>query len=503
MQLPHETENQRGRLPLKMKLGALPETMETQISVIPVKQPELSLQSTRSADGGDGHANVQCVTVIDRAAVFAVLTNTASLVLGPVTALLVATHFAPELQGFYYTFGSLTALQFLIELGLGQTIIQFASHEWANLRIDGNGRITGDPDSLSRLISLGRLSLVWCGVSAVLVILVLGPTGYLFFSRSSTSGIQWMWPWLALCVGIGFSVLLAPMFSLLQGCNQVSQFWFYRFVQQILNGLSLWAAILLGAKLWTLPIAVAIGLIWSIIFLRTQASAFLSLLLASPLGSRLSWLRDVWPVQWRIAVSWLSGYFTISLFAPILFQLSGPVAAGQMGLTATLCSVLLAMSSNWVVTKAPRFGMLVAQQKYRELDQLFLRSLIVSLVVVCCGAAAIFGLIYELHAFHHPLASRILQPLPAGLFLLATVITSATTCLWTYLRAHKRETLATIFLCTAIFTLLLAVLLGTHLGAVGITAAYLAVVVSVQFPFSLHIFRRCRAEWHKERLARP
>src|SRR5262245_41412245 len=138
-----------------MKLGALPETMETQISVLPVKQPELSLQSTRSADGGDGHANVQCVTVIDRAAVFSVLTNTASLVLGPVTALLVATHFAPELQGFYYTFGSLTALQFLIELGLGQAIIQFASHEWAKLRIDGNGRITGDPHSLSRLISLG------------------------------------------------------------------------------------------------------------------------------------------------------------------------------------------------------------------------------------------------------------------------------------------------------------------------------------------------------------
>jgi len=73
---------------------------------------------------------------VDRAVGYAVLGNLTSLILGPVTVLLIAMRFSPEIQGYYYTFGSLVALQVLFEMGLGQAIIPFASHEWSSLSLD-------------------------------------------------------------------------------------------------------------------------------------------------------------------------------------------------------------------------------------------------------------------------------------------------------------------------------------------------------------------------------
>jgi hypothetical protein len=434
---------------------------------------------------------------VDRAVGYAVLGNLTSLFLGPVTVLLVAWRFSPELQGYYYTFGSLIALQALLDLGLGQAIIQFASHDWSALSLDEKGRIVGDDVARSRLVSLGRMSFRWFLWAAILLVLGLGYAGYVFFSQSPGGGVSWSGPWAALCVGVGAGFALQPIFSLLQGCNQVPQFWFYRWIQQVVNGISIWAAILLGADLWTMPVASAAGLLWSVFFLLRRYPGFVGSFLTLPSGPLIRWRSDVWPVQWRIAISWIGAYFTTSLFVPILFRLSGPVAAGQMGMTVTLALVLLAVSSNWIVTKGPRFGVLIAQGEYRELDRLFRKSFLSSIAVSCLGAVTIALGVFLLYRFQHPLSARILSPLPTVLLLSATILNSATMGISIYLRAHKREPLAPVYLLTSLVVMALALALGERFGALGITAGYLGAVAFIQLPLSLLVFRRRRAEWHK------
>jgi hypothetical protein len=107
------------------------------------------------------------IAAVDQAVAFAVLGNIAALILGPITALLIATRFSPELQGYYYTFGSLLTLQVLLDVGFGQAVIQFASHEWSRLTLDHEGRIGGDADSLSRHQS---------GPAFIQVVWRIGPT---------------------------------------------------------------------------------------------------------------------------------------------------------------------------------------------------------------------------------------------------------------------------------------------------------------------------------------
>jgi len=435
---------------------------------------------------------------VDQAVGFAILGNLTTLIFGPLAALLIITRFSPELQGFYYSYSSLTMVQFILDFGLGQAIIQFASHEWAGLSISKGGKVSGHSYSLSRLISLGHVAFRWYGLTSIVILGGLTPIGYLFFSAANAPGIQWIWPWIFLCLGLGLNCLLIPFFYLLQGCNQVVQYWRYRFIQQAICGLSLCAALLFGADLWALPLASFIGLVWSAVFLLLHYPKFLPVFFSTCRGPVIAWGKELWPVQWKMAISWLSASFTTFFFTPLIFLFSGPIKAGQMGITVSINSILLAVASNWAVTKAPGFGILIARKRYEELDQRFFRSLRVSLEAVCLGAIFILVTVILLNRSNNPFRDRILLPLPLGLLLAATVLNSIVLNFAIYLRAHKQEPLARTYFIGSMIIISSSLILAPFAGAVGITAAYLAVILGFQLPASFIIFKRCRALWHDQ-----
>lgn len=432
---------------------------------------------------------------VDRAVLFAVAGNIVAFVIGPVTAFLVATRFTPTLQGYYYTFGSLTTLQFLFEVGLGQAVVQFASHEWAHLHFSADGEIVGDPGARDRLASLARISFLWYGLAGTGACIALFVLGALFFGPPSQHGVQWTDPWAALCVGVGLNLAIIPAFYLMQGCSLVNDFWAYRMAQQAIAGLALCASILLGLGLWAGSISTLLGVGWGLAFVWWRFPSVVQLL-RPPATSSIKWARDVWPVQWRVAISWLSATLTTQAFAPILFKAQGPALAGRMGMTVTLCNVLIAISSNWVVTKGPRFGVLVARRDYYLLDSLFRNSQVASIVVASGGATCIWGTLFVLRSVQSSLAGRVL-PLDTVALLLATSAVSASISgLAVYLRAHKREPLAMAYLAGAALTVAAAGALARPFGAAGVATGYALAVTCVQLPISVLIFRRCRSRWH-------
>ena len=120
---------------------------------------------------------------MDRATLYSVMGKGWQIVAGPITLLLIAQHLDPEAQGFYYTFISLVALQSFVELGFFIVITQFASHEWAHLKLNADGFIEGDANSLSRLVSLGRIVFKWYAVASTIFVVLVGAGGYLFLSQ--------------------------------------------------------------------------------------------------------------------------------------------------------------------------------------------------------------------------------------------------------------------------------------------------------------------------------
>ena len=424
---------------------------------------------------------------------------------GLVTTLLVAAFFAREVQGYHYTFLSILALQVFAELGLGVVITSYASHEWARLALDSRGRIVGDPDSVSRLASLARFAVRWYLVAACLVTVTLAAGGFWFFASTGWAERSlWVAPWAALCLVAGINLCFIPFWALLEGCNQVSAVYTFRLLQSIFSSMVAWSAISLGAGLWVAPAMGLAGACVATLVLWTRHRRFFRPLLHhDPKGPQLGWKHDILPMQWRLALSWLSGYFAFSLFTPVLFHYQGPTIAGQMGMTWSLVGLLTGIASSWVAPKAPMFGTLIAQQRFAELDRAFWRLTAVVTLVAALAGLAIWLSIIALAEWRHPFAERLLDPKDTGYFILATVIVAASLPMSTYLRAHKKEPLLALSLLSGLATGTAVVVLGKYHSSHGVAIGYLAVTALVT-PFVALVWYRRRAEWHGHQLpARP
>jgi O-antigen/teichoic acid export membrane protein len=346
------------------------------------------------------------------------------------------------------------------------------------------------------LASLAQIATKWYSIAAVIVIVGLNIGGYLFFLQSPAQNVSWKFPWIFLCFLTGISFVLIPIWSLLEGCNQVSNVYSYRFFHGLLNSLVAWTAILLGADLWTVSIVTFAGLIYAGLFLRRNYWEFFkSLLLIKPEGARLSWLTDILPFQWRIALSWLSGYFMFYLFTPVLFHYHGPIIAGQMGMTWSLCGVLTSLGLAWLSPRVPQLGMMVAQKRYDEMDRLFWKLTFIILGVTISGAMTIWLLVFGLNYYGSSLARRLLPPLPTALFLVAAIIHTASLPMSSYLRAHKKEPLLFVSVLLGVLIGLSTWLLGKYYSALGMAVGYLTIYTMV-LPITVFVWWHCKKAWH-------
>jgi O-antigen/teichoic acid export membrane protein len=414
-----------------------------------------------------------------------------------VTVVVIACSFTPELQGFYYTFISILTLQTLLELGLGAAIQQIVSHEWACLRWRPGEPVDGDPDALDRLSTVTRFAFKWYTAAGVLALFGFTAGGYLFFAFApETETVAWKGPWLIVSVITGCSFFLSFTFSILEGCNQVKAVYGFRVIQGLAFRLALWAAMLAGGGLWALVIERGVTLLFTMIFLfRRYSGFFRDLLRRAPPPSRF-WQKELWPLQWRFAVVWISGFLPM-LFIPALFASQGPEMAGRLGMTWALVTALVSLSAAIMQARMPRLAILIAKKAYTELDLLFRNSLSTLMIIVIGGAALVAGGIHVLYRMEVPLAYRFLTLPPTLVFLASIILQQAKFAMGTYLRAHKREPYLSLSVIEAVLLSAALFPLSEHYGVMGLACGFL-VVNGVIFVPAVVIFRQCRRLWHGE-----
>lgn len=431
----------------------------------------------------------------DRPALLAIASGIASLVVAPVSLVMVGRCLSAEMQGYYYTFGSLTVLQILAEFGLGQAVLQLVATKAPRVRIGAGGVLSGDAVALGHVGGLARFALRWTGFAAVVLAMALVLSGYALFG--GRVDVEWKGPWALMAATMLGNLALAPCWAVLQGLQEVESYWFFRLVQQVLNGLALWVVLGLGGGLWTPGVAAVVGLVWSSGYWTVRYPKLLPSLFtgASLLRSRLA--ARVWQLQWKSAVTWTAANFTPQMSVPLLFWCAGPIQAGQFGMTATVGSVITAISSYLVITKGPRFGALAAKRNFAELDALFARAFRGAQLLAVSGAGAALGLLIILERFQVPLGRRLLPPATAATFLGATVVTACVASLGTYLRAFRREPLVGIYVLSSVVTLAGGTLWARQAGAAGMAGAALLTAVLIQLPLSVVMFVRSRRRWQR------
>jgi len=436
---------------------------------------------------------------IDRAVAFTVLWRVWGAATGVVTLLFIAHFLTLTEQGYYYTFSSLVALQIVFELGFSFVILQLAAHERAHLLIQDDGSITGDRAAHSRLASVLQKAVRWYTVGALLMATALLPTGFYFFLVHRQPGVPvyWKLPWIAAVLATTLTFQMGPLFAFLEGCGRIHQVARMRLTQAVVGSLLAWTALSLHHGLFAPAMIIFGQAIAGGYFLFSQRSLLLPLLRYNTSIHAVSWRREIWPFQWRIAISYLSGYFIFQIFNPVLFAFRGAAEAGRMGMSLTITLGLSVVAIAWISTKASPFGILVARHEYETLDRLFFRTLWQSTLLLIAGAVVVLlGLGCVTIRFPH-LAARVL-PLPVFGLLLATILCNHVVYSEAlYLRAHKREPFLWLSVAGGVLTACSTVFLGKLWGATGVTIGYFCLTVTIGLGCGTYVFITKRRQWHE------
>ncbi|MEO5893100.1 MAG: hypothetical protein ABIQ31_22815 [Ferruginibacter sp.] len=440
----------------------------------------------------------------DKAIMFTSSTSLLAAVGNVISVILVVKYLTGVEQGFYYTFGSILAIQMFFELGLNSIIIQYVAHEASNLTWANDHELTGESKYISRLSSLLHFSIKWYVWFGLVLLATLLVVGFVFFGRydRSVETVNWMIPWALLTVGTSVNLIFSPVIAFLQGLGKVKEMARIQLILLIFKLSVIWGGLIFGGKLYVLGLSSCIGviLLTVIIFLTEYKVIFINIW-KTKIVEKVHYRKEIFPYQWKIAMTWISGYFIFQLFNPVLFATEGPVVAGQMGMTLAALNGITTLSIAWISTKVPLFSGLIAQQEYTRLDHIFNKALKQS-ALINFGALAFMSLFIFLIRFLNievsgkPFGNRFLNYVPM-FFMMIPVFLNQIVGGWAiYLRCHKQEPFLIMSIATGIMCSLSTVILGKYFGVIGITTGYCLIVVST-FPWGYYIFKTKKAAWHK------
>ena len=442
---------------------------------------------------------------VDKAIFFTLLSRGLQISTALFTVFFIAKNLSPEEQGFYYTFGSIVALQVFFELGLTSIITQFVAHEASHLKLNSEFKMEGEALYRSRLSSLLKFCTKWYLIIAFLVFVALGTLGSIFFTKYSVEhkDIEWFLPWILLAIGTAFNLLLSPITAFLEGLGKVKEVAQLRFVQQIIHPIVVWGGLSIGGKLFVSGADAFIRVfVVAIILIKSPFFKILKNIWMDSGIEKVLYMKEIFPYQWRIALSWVSGYFIFQLFNPVLFATEGAKVAGQMGMTLTALNGVQSLTQSWINTKVPKMSGLIAQKDYKNLDSLFAKTmkqmLLIGTLAILCFIAVIYLIQSQGITFlGMDIGNRFLPIIPLSLMAWSSWTMVPISPWATYLRCHKKEPLLLNSVVMGILCCLSTVTLGYKYGLYGITIGVAALRI-ISLSWIYHTYKTKKREWHNE-----
>jgi hypothetical protein len=431
---------------------------------------------------------------LDRAIAFTFLAR-AVQILGSIGTVLLIVHFLTPLeQGYYYTLLSLVALQVIFELGFSFVVLQLAAHESALLRFREDGGVEGDAYHHARLASALQQSTKWYMAAALLMGVTLASIGSYLFSRHTQAQVHWQIPWISTVVVCVLTFVQVPAFAFLEGCGQVLQVAHIRMWQSLAGTALGWTTMILHHGLFSPAMLLAGNALVGLAFFWNRRR-FLAPLLRYDVGNQsIAWREEVWPFQWRTAISCMGTYFTAQVFVPILFAFRGAVEAGHMGMSLSITGYIGTLVLSWMHTKAAPFGRLVAHRDYAQLDKIFFRTLKQSLAILVGVSTTCIATLITLQYVYPELARRMVSPAAFALLVLTGISNYIVQSEALYLRAHKREPFVTQSSVVVVLTVATTFYLAPRWGTGGLAFGYFVCSGVVGLAIATVIFQRRRRE---------
>lgn len=437
------------------------------------------------------YARIKAIIGLDFHVLVTLLFRGWTIVAGGTTVFLLPVWLSPAAQGYYFTFASVLALQIFFELGLNQIVMQMVSYEVAHLTAAEDGRLSGPSSHLGRLSSLAVLMNRWYGAAAISFALIGGIAGFAFFSKTGTEPMSvWLAVWIVLIISTAVNLRLSPGLAVMEGCGKVGQVARLRLVQSVIGYLLFWILLMAGAGLWAATAVPTVSAMCTGYWLKNEGS-MLRWLVGRPadIDNKLSWRTDVLPLQWRIAVSWMSGYLIFNLFTPVVFSRQGAAEAGRLGLALAVFSALSTVGMSWINAKAPNFTMHIARGERKELNSLFKAVFFRSTFTISLISVFFVFLVWCATKLGISQVHRIASLDVLAILVIVTIANSIVYALAVYMRAHREEpmlphsvTVGALVACAVYF--------GSTYGVLFMMTSYMAIVLTIALPWATWLFAK-------------
>lgn len=412
---------------------------------------------------------------------------------GLCTLVLVFHLLSPIEQGFYYTYASIAAMQVFLDAGLSAALIQVSAHAFSRMNWSSDRQIEGKDQSI--FYALIRKSALWYLTASLIFLSIAAPAGIMFLSSNAfLAPPHWQWNWVFLVVATALSLVMVPFMSILEGSGLVSEVYGIRLLQAVSGSLATWWLLWKGYGLLAVCATPLMTFIISATALGLRHRFTLINMWKVKTGS-FNWKENVWPFQWRIGLSWLSGYVLVQMHTPLLFRLKGPVEAGQMGLSVTIISMLSLLAMIGITSRTPSLARLASKKNWTEMDNLFFSAAKISLILYGLGAFLLLSLCYSLENTMY--AHRIISFTDMFILCLAFLSSHIVGLLAVYLRAHKAEPYVGLSVAGALLALIGVLAVTPSFGVRGIACVLLVVHGAIGIPIALKIWSTYRENWHK------
>jgi hypothetical protein len=152
-------------------------------------------------------------------------------------------------------------------------------------------------------------------------------------------------------------------------------------------------------------------------------------------------MTEVWPFQWKMGLSGLSGFLIFRAFTPIVLLEKGPVLAGQFGLAVAIMNLLIAISSAWPLSQAARYSAMHGAGQFTEARREFPVMLWSSTGASAVAVAVLSIVLWQARESGLTFALRLPEPATTALILSAAVVHHFVACFAVFLRSEGREPL--------------------------------------------------------------
>lgn len=363
--------------------------------------------------------------------------NLTRLFTGPISLVLIPYYLTKEMQGYWYSFLSISALSILADLGFTIIITQFSAHEFAKLRFGESGYIEGNDTEYTKLASLLRFVFRWSSRIIMLAFPIIFAVGFYILSSEEVE-FSWRFPWLLYTIGSGIKFFANIILSFFEGCNEISKVQKMRYMNSILFFFSNCVFLFFRFEIYALALTNFITSSILLVQIWVRFNKPLKQLLFDKIEI-YNWNSELFRLLWKYSISWISGYLIFQLFTPLAFKNFGSIFAGKVGFTLTVVNVMFTISSIWIYVINPKLNMLVSQKNWKELDKLFARNLKLSIFTFLLGSVSFIVAYWFVYENYPKIADRFLDKINLSILLFVWFIQLIINSLAIYSRAHKEE----------------------------------------------------------------